>query len=129
MQQVIEEEVVKYEVKQPGDESSESSESSEDSTSKSGSESGYSSGSESEVDLKPKKKKNVIVDDVDEIPTDAAPDDQEISDVPVDDPTVENQETNEPCARSDEPEQKNETAPLVPETSTVTHDDEEVSVV
>lgn len=136
--QVIEEEVVKYEVKQPGDESeSSSSEESKSDSSRSGSESGYSSDSESEVDLKPKKK-NVIEDDAKsasyDVATDAAPKDQEMTDVKVDnkadDTVVEKQAGQD--VRSDEPEQKEETAAGLPapETSAlVANDDEDVSVV
>jgi hypothetical protein len=97
-------------VKEAGNESDASSEESQ-SDSKSGSESGYSS--DSEAELKPKKRKrNVVEDDKvdassEEPKTDAAPEDQELTDIKIDE-TVVKQEGNTDAPSA--PIHKDETA-------------------
>jgi hypothetical protein len=100
--QVIEEEEGQFEVKEAGNESDASSEESQP-DSKSGSESGYSS--DSEAELKPKKRKrNVVEDDKvdassEEPKTDAAPEDQELTDIKIDETVVKPEgDTDTPSA-------------------------------
>jgi hypothetical protein len=129
---VIEEEEGQFEVKEAGNESDASSEESQP-DSKSGSESGYSS--DSEAELKPKKRKrNVVEDDKvdassEEPKTDAAPEDQELTDIKIDETVVKPEgDTDTPSAPIHKEEAalpgKGDNAVEVPPL-----DDEDVSVV
>jgi hypothetical protein len=126
---VIEEEEVQFEVKEAGNESDASSEESQSDSS----ESGYSS--DSEAELKPKKRnRNVVEDDKvdassEEPKTDAAPEDQELTDIKIDE-TVVKQEGNTDAPSA--PIHKDETALLGKGDNAVEVpplDDEDVSVV